>query len=114
VLAPTREIAVQIQQVVCAIGSAIPHLHCQTFIGGLPLSDDVAKLKKCHIAVGTPGNVLPFHIAVGHVGSYDCLTCSHYSWQPRKCFPGCLFDIVLLKTGVELEMQVEYSLSLSI
>jgi len=56
-LAPTREIAVQIQQVICSIGCAIPPLCCRTFIGGLPLADDVAKLKKCHIAVGTPGTV---------------------------------------------------------
>ena len=56
-LAPTREIAVQIQQVICSIGCGIPPLRCQTFIGGLPLADDVVKLKKCHIAVGTPGNV---------------------------------------------------------
>ena len=59
VLAPTREIAVQIQQVICSIGASLPQLRCQTFIGGLPLADDVAKLKKCHIAVGTPGNVSP-------------------------------------------------------
>ena len=63
-LAPTREIAVQIQQVVCAIGCAVPHLRCQTFIGGLPLTDDVAKLKKCHIAVGTPGNGVPRKILI--------------------------------------------------
>jgi len=58
VLAPTREIAVQIQQVICSVGCAIPLLRCETFIGGLPLADDVLKLKKCHVAVGTPGNVL--------------------------------------------------------
>jgi len=63
VLAPTREIAVQIQQVICSVACAIPQLRCQTFIGGLPLADDVAKLKKCHIAVGTPGHVLLVVIA---------------------------------------------------
>ncbi len=56
VLAPTREIAVQIWEVITSLGSQIPKLRCYTFIGGLPLADDVQKLKKCHIAVGTPGN----------------------------------------------------------
>ena len=55
VLAPTREIAVQICDVIKSIGSAINGLKCHTFIGGMPLSEDKAKLKKCHIAIGTPG-----------------------------------------------------------
>jgi len=55
VLAPTREIAVQIQDVINAIGCCMTELSCKTFIGGLPVCEDVAKLKKCHIAVGTPG-----------------------------------------------------------
>jgi len=33
----------------------MPDLHCQVFIGGLPVADDVPKLKRCHIAIGTPG-----------------------------------------------------------
>ncbi|XP_053377234.1 probable ATP-dependent RNA helicase ddx20 [Mercenaria mercenaria] len=57
VLAPTREIAVQIWEVINSIGSAIKELECQTFIGGLPLQEDRIKLKKCHIAVGTPGRI---------------------------------------------------------
>jgi ATP-dependent RNA helicase DDX20 len=55
VVAPTREIAVQIWEVIKTLGSAMPQLRCYTFIGGLPITDDVPKLKKCHIAVGTPG-----------------------------------------------------------
>ena len=54
-MAPTREIAVQICDVVKSIGSAINGLKCHTFIGGMPLSEDKVKLKKCHIAIGTPG-----------------------------------------------------------
>ena len=37
------------------IGSAMSGLKCHTFIGGLPLQEDRMKLKKTHIAVGTPG-----------------------------------------------------------
>ena len=57
-LAPTREIAVQIQEVITSIGSAIVGLQCHTFIGGLPIHEDRHKLKRCHIAVGSPGTLM--------------------------------------------------------
>ncbi|XP_052214029.1 uncharacterized protein LOC127832554 isoform X1 [Dreissena polymorpha] len=57
VLAPTREIAVQIWEVMTGLGSAMKGLECHTFIGGMPLHEDRMKLKKCHIAVGTPGRI---------------------------------------------------------
>lgn len=55
VLAPTREIAVQIHSVVMAIGCAMEGLECHVFIGGRPVSQDKLHLKKCHVAVGSPG-----------------------------------------------------------
>ncbi|KAK1152623.1 putative ATP-dependent RNA helicase DDX20 [Acipenser oxyrinchus oxyrinchus] len=57
VLAPTREIAVQIHSVITAIGIEIEGLQCHVFIGGTPVSLDRTRLKKCHIAVGSPGRV---------------------------------------------------------
>ncbi|XP_053174149.1 probable ATP-dependent RNA helicase DDX20 [Scomber japonicus] len=57
VLAPTREIAVQIHSVVMAIGCAMEGLECHVFIGGRPVSQDKTNLKKCHIAVGSPGRI---------------------------------------------------------
>ncbi|XP_076448682.1 uncharacterized protein LOC143285303 [Babylonia areolata] len=57
VLAPTREIAVQIWEVMCSLGSCVANLHCHTFIGGMPLQEDRRKLQLCHIAVGTPGRI---------------------------------------------------------
>ena len=57
-LAPTREIAIQIWEVIGSLGSAMPALQCHTFIGGLPLHEDKKKLQRCHIAVGTPGEAL--------------------------------------------------------
>ncbi|XP_051913164.1 probable ATP-dependent RNA helicase DDX20 [Hippocampus zosterae] len=57
VLAPTREIAVQIHSVVMAIGCAMEGLQCHVFIGGRPVSQDKQHLKKCHIAVGSPGRI---------------------------------------------------------
>lgn len=32
-------------------------LTCHVFIGGLPIEDDLARLKKCHIAIGSPGRI---------------------------------------------------------
>lgn len=57
ILAPTREIAVQIHSVIITIGSRMEGLECHVFIGGTPLPQDKAKLKKCHIAVGSPGRI---------------------------------------------------------
>ncbi|KZS09201.1 DEAD box ATP-dependent RNA Helicase [Daphnia magna] len=57
ILAPTREIAFQNAHVIYTIGSELPGLNVQVFIGGLPVEADLAKCKSCHIAVGTPGRV---------------------------------------------------------
>ncbi|XP_048409378.1 probable ATP-dependent RNA helicase DDX20 [Stegostoma tigrinum] len=57
VLAPTREIAVQIHSVITAIGIKMEGLECHVFIGGTPLNLDKMRLKKCHIAVGSPGRI---------------------------------------------------------
>uniref|UniRef100_A0A4W6F5W0 RNA helicase n=1 Tax=Lates calcarifer TaxID=8187 RepID=A0A4W6F5W0_LATCA len=57
VLAPTREIAVQIHSVVMAIGCAMEGLECHVFIGGRSVSQDKPHLKKCHVAVGSPGRI---------------------------------------------------------
>ncbi|XP_071960533.1 probable ATP-dependent RNA helicase DDX20 [Antedon mediterranea] len=57
ILAPTREIAVQIQQVILDIGQVMEKLKCHVFIGGTLIGPDKQNLKKCHIAVGTPGRV---------------------------------------------------------
>ncbi|EDV29008.1 uncharacterized protein TRIADDRAFT_19042 [Trichoplax adhaerens] len=58
ILAPTREIAIQINQVVNTIGKFVGGLSSQVFIGGLPVKLDNQKTKNCHLAVGTPGRVL--------------------------------------------------------
>uniref|UniRef100_H2YIE7 RNA helicase n=1 Tax=Ciona savignyi TaxID=51511 RepID=H2YIE7_CIOSA len=57
VLAPTREIALQIHDVVSAIGQDIANLSTQVFIGGTLVSDDRQKAKHCHIAIGSPGRI---------------------------------------------------------
>ncbi|CAG0915034.1 unnamed protein product [Notodromas monacha] len=57
ILAPTREIAVQISQACLWIGRSLPDLKAFAFIGGLSVEQDVQKLKRCHIIVGTPGRL---------------------------------------------------------
>jgi translation initiation factor 4A len=61
ILSPTRELAVQTQQVVSHIGDYLsgskPFVH--TFVGGTRVADDVQKLQagEVIVAVGTPGRV---------------------------------------------------------
>nr|XP_018909239.1 PREDICTED: uncharacterized protein LOC109038588 [Bemisia tabaci] len=57
ILAPTREIAVQIVGVIRTIGASIAGLKIEYFIGGTNLQDDVEKLKNCRIVVGAPGRI---------------------------------------------------------
>ena len=55
ILAPTREIAQQIVQMIQAIKQSECVVH--TFIGGTAVKDDRDHLKRCHIVVGTPGRI---------------------------------------------------------
>ncbi|XP_064605221.1 uncharacterized protein LOC135470297 [Liolophura sinensis] len=57
VMAPTREIAVQIWEVMKSISSEMIGIQCRMFIGGLPVNQDKQKLKHCHVAIGTPGRI---------------------------------------------------------
>jgi len=57
ILAPTREIAVQIRHVVKEVGEQVAGVECEVFIGGLQVSQDVVKAKKCQVVVGTPGRI---------------------------------------------------------
>ncbi|XP_076622916.1 uncharacterized protein LOC143342678 [Colletes latitarsis] len=57
IMAPTREIAVQISQVCSSIGCEIKGLKVEVFIGGMAIDDDKKKINGCHIAVGAPGRI---------------------------------------------------------
>ncbi|XP_071451113.1 uncharacterized protein [Hetaerina americana] len=57
ILAPTREIALQVTDVIRLIGSGIAGLKVHSFIGGTPFEEDKKNLQTCHIAVGAPGRV---------------------------------------------------------
>jgi translation initiation factor 4A len=57
VLAPTRELALQIQKVLVALGDFMK-VDCHACIGGTSVRDDMTKLESgCHVVVGTPGRV---------------------------------------------------------
>jgi len=57
ILAPTRELAQQIQKVVVALGDYM-NVDCMACVGGTNVREDMAKLQEgVHIVVGTPGRV---------------------------------------------------------
>jgi len=57
VLAPTRELAQQIQKVMIALGDYM-EAQCHACIGGTNVREDIAKLSSgVHVVVGTPGRV---------------------------------------------------------
>jgi len=57
ILAPTRELAQQIQKVVLAIGDYL-NVECHACIGGTDVREDVRRFEEgVHIVVGTPGRV---------------------------------------------------------
>jgi translation initiation factor 4A len=57
ILAPTRELAQQIQKVVIALGDYMS-VECHACVGGTNVREDMDKLREgVHIVVGTPGRV---------------------------------------------------------
>ncbi|KAJ1911877.1 RNA helicase [Tieghemiomyces parasiticus] len=58
VLAPTRELATQIQSVILALGDYM-NVQCHACVGGTRLGEDIRKLDHGqHIVTGTPGRVI--------------------------------------------------------
>jgi superfamily II DNA/RNA helicase len=57
ILAPTRELAIQIHDVINTLGSFL-EVSCKLLIGGRPMDNDIKELEKYpHILIGTPGRV---------------------------------------------------------
>ncbi|KAG8193988.1 hypothetical protein JTE90_013682, partial [Oedothorax gibbosus] len=57
ILAPTREIAFQICEVIKSVSSTFKYLKCGAFIGGIPIEEDRQNILGCQIVVGTPGRI---------------------------------------------------------
>ncbi|KAG0357867.1 DEAD (Asp-Glu-Ala-Asp) box polypeptide 20 [Podila minutissima] len=68
ILAPTREIAVQIQEVIQSVlhNGLERKVLCHSMIGGMPIQQDKANLQNCSIVVGTPGRIRSL-ISTGHL-----------------------------------------------
>ena len=59
ILSPTRELAIQIADVVTKIGAMMTGLHVKTIIGGTAIRDDARDMQRTipHVIVGCPGRV---------------------------------------------------------
>ncbi|KAI9253364.1 P-loop containing nucleoside triphosphate hydrolase protein [Phascolomyces articulosus] len=57
-VAPTREIAIQIRDVIRNLAKYTPGIRCEAFIGGTAHHSNAKLLKNCHIVVGTPGRLM--------------------------------------------------------
>lgn len=71
VLSPTRELAVQIQNVIFALGDYM-NVQCHACIGGTSVREDISKLEAGqHIVSGTPGRVADMikkrHLSTRHI-----------------------------------------------
>jgi ATP-dependent RNA helicase DDX20 len=58
IIAPTREIAVQIVGVLNELGGNMKHFRACEFIGGTEVSNDRKKMQTAKVVVGTPGRIL--------------------------------------------------------
>ena len=71
-LAPTRELALQIQKVCLSLGDYVK-VKCHACIGGTSVREDIEKLRAgVHMVVGTPGRVNDM-AGKGHLRLDDCL-----------------------------------------
>ncbi|XP_049818765.1 probable ATP-dependent RNA helicase DDX20 [Aethina tumida] len=66
ILAPTREIAVQIQETIQQLAKFKQGVIVECFIGGLSVESDIKKCSNCHIVVGAPGRITHL-IELGHL-----------------------------------------------
>ncbi|KAL6760981.1 P-loop containing nucleoside triphosphate hydrolase protein [Haematococcus lacustris] len=58
ILAPTREVAIQSEQVITRLAAQLP-VTVACFVGGLPVAGDEKKLRRsCQVVVGTPGRLV--------------------------------------------------------
>ncbi|CEI93894.1 hypothetical protein RMCBS344292_08119 [Rhizopus microsporus] len=94
IVAPTREISVQIRDVIRALGQFIP-LQVEAFIGGLSVEADIKKVNHCHIIVGTPGRLLALlqdkkidlsHLKLWVLDEADKLLTKEFTPQTEKIF----------------------------
>jgi translation initiation factor 4A len=99
ILAPTRELALQIEKVVIAIGDFMK-IDCHTCIGGTSIKEDMRKLQEGpQVVVGTPGRV---HDMIQRRGlktdAIKMLVLDEADEMLSVGFPGCPTILVTLLT----------------
>jgi len=65
ILAPTRELALQIRNVIDVVGDYC-NVKTQAFIGGTSIKQDIKNSQSFHVAIGTPGRILHL-LSEGHL-----------------------------------------------
>ncbi|XP_023019493.1 eukaryotic initiation factor 4A-II isoform X2 [Leptinotarsa decemlineata] len=115
ILAPTRELAQQIQKVVIALGDFMS-TKCQACIGGTNVREDIRKLEAgVHVVVGTPGRVYDMikrgalrtsHIKMFVLDEADEMLSQGFSDQIHDIFKTVNADVqvVLLSATMPIEV----------
>ena len=94
ILSPTRDLAVQTQKVVLALGDYIG-ARCHASIGGRSVRDDIEALRNGpHVVTGTPGRVLD-NISKGalDVAGIKCLVLDEVDVMLSEGFRDAVYDI---------------------
>ena len=94
ILSPTRDLAVQTQKVVLALGSYVG-ARCHASIGGRSVRDDIQALRSGpHVVTGTPGRVLD-NISKGtlDVAGIRCLVLDEVDVMLSEGFRDAVYDI---------------------
>ena len=117
VLAPTRELAIQITAVFNGIGSYIPNFSAQTFVGGTSVRDDISSVEKNPptVAVGCPGRMLDLlrkrvfsvdHIQTIIIDEADEMLSQGFQEQVRAIFESLREDVQALIFSATLNNEV--------
>ncbi|XP_045766898.1 probable ATP-dependent RNA helicase DDX20 [Maniola jurtina] len=106
ILAPTREIAAQVCDVLRQIGNQYTGLRVEVVMGGLPVQEDIEKFKEnnVHIVVASPGRLK--HLIKGQhidIGAVRLLVLDEADKLMEKSF---LPDIKYIHKALPLEKQV--------
>ncbi|KAF9586372.1 DEAD (Asp-Glu-Ala-Asp) box polypeptide 20 [Lunasporangiospora selenospora] len=96
IVAPTREIAVQIREVILSLTREAlkDDIKCHAMIGGMPVKTDKENLKDCSIVVGTPGRLRAL-IQSGQLktSSIQLLVLDEADKLMEDCFRTDIFEI---------------------
>ena len=117
VLAPTRELAIQITAVFNGIGSYIPNFSAQTFVGGTSVRDDISSVEKNPptVAVGCPGRILDLlrkrifsvdHIQTIIIDEADEMLSQGFQEQVRTVFESLREDVQVLIFSATINQDV--------